>query len=133
MMTYGFRPEWSGGGRLTPDLPDLDLRLRLSRRGRLFRDRLWHVREATRKNTPAWIYWRINRPNLEIAEERLALWTVPRPRRSSSRAWRRSRRPYGCTSDRAIVAAWSPSTEVLHHFIETVLFPVRHRGGAIRS
>ena len=75
MMGYGYDPSLVGRLAQAADLPDIDVRLQdgAGRQGFL-RLHLGPPRARTRARPPGLVYSRFNNPNLEVLEDRLALW-----------------------------------------------------------
>ncbi|MEK7251724.1 MAG: cystathionine gamma-synthase family protein [Actinomycetota bacterium] len=122
MMTYGFRPEWSEGAASPPIFQTSTFVFASAAEGARCFEIAYGMSERRPEEHPSLIYSRINNPNLEIAEERLALWDgaeaaalfVSGMAAITTTLWAHLR-----PGD--VVAASSPVYGGTHHFIETVL------------
>ena len=74
MMSYGYKPEWSEGAAKTPIFQTSTFVFRNAEEGRAFFEIAQGKREPGPGEMPGLIYSRLNNPDLEIAEDRLALW-----------------------------------------------------------
>ena len=74
MMSYGYKPEWSEGAAKTPIFQTSTFVFRNAEEGRAFFEMAQGKREPGPGEMPGLIYSRLNNPDLEIAEDRLALW-----------------------------------------------------------
>jgi methionine-gamma-lyase len=136
MMTYGYRPEWSEGAVSVPIFQTSTFAFPSAAAGKRCFEVAYGLREAEPGESPNLIYSRINNPNLEIAEDRLALWDsaegtilfVSGMAALTTIMW-----AYLRPGD-AVVAS-TPLYGGTHHFIETVLpefdvTPIRFRAGS---
>ena len=74
MMSYGYKPEWSEGAAKTPIFQTSTFVFRSAEEGRAFFEIAQGKRELGPGEMAGLIYSRLNNPDLEIAEDRLALW-----------------------------------------------------------
>lgn len=74
MMSYGYKPEWSEGAAKTPIFHTSTFVFHTAEEGRAFFEIAQGKREPKPGETAGLIYSRLNNPDLEIAEDRLALW-----------------------------------------------------------
>ncbi len=74
MMSYGYKPEWSEGAAKSPIFQTSTFVFRTAEEGRAFFEMATGKREPGPGESPGLIYSRLNNPDLEIAEDRLALW-----------------------------------------------------------
>ncbi len=74
MMTYGYRPEWSEGALKSPIFQTSTFVFKTAEEGKGFFEVAYGLREPGPGERPGLIYSRINNPDLEILEDRLALW-----------------------------------------------------------
>lgn len=74
MMSYGYKPEWSEGAAKTPIFQTSTFVFRNAEEGRAFFEMAQGKRVPGPGEMPGLIYSRLNNPDLEIAEDRLALW-----------------------------------------------------------
>jgi methionine-gamma-lyase len=74
MMSYGYKPEWSEGAAKSPIFQTSTFVFRTAEEGRAFFEIAQGKREPGPGESPGLIYSRLNNPDLEIAEDRLALW-----------------------------------------------------------
>ena len=74
MMSYGYKPEWSEGAAKSPIFQTSTFVFRTAEEGRACFEIAQGKREPGPGETPGLIYSRLNNPDLEIAEDRLALW-----------------------------------------------------------
>ncbi len=74
MMSYGYKPEWSEGAAKTPIFQTSTFVFRNAEEGRAFFEMAQGKREPGPGEMQGLIYSRLNNPDLEIAEDRLALW-----------------------------------------------------------
>ena len=122
MMTYGFRPEWSEGAASPPIFQTSTFVFPSAAVGARCFEIAYGLSEPRPDEHPDLIYSRLNNPNLEIAEQRLALWDdaetaalfVSGMAAITTALWAHLR-----PGD--VVAASSPIYGGTHHFIETVL------------
>lgn len=135
MMSYGYRPEWSEGAATPPIFQTSTFAFPNAAAGKRCFEVAYGLAEAEPDEHPNLIYSRINNPNLEIAEDRLALWDsadasalfVSGMAAITTTLWAHLR-----PGD--AVAVSSPIYGGTHHFVETVLpefgiTPVRFRAG----
>jgi len=74
MMTYGYKPAWSEGALKVPIFQTSTFVFRTAEEGKAFFEVAYGLRERAEGEAPGLIYSRINNPDLEILEDRLALW-----------------------------------------------------------
>jgi methionine-gamma-lyase len=74
MMSYGYKPEWSEGAAKSPIFQTSTFVFRNAEEGKAFFEFSQGKREPGPGETRGLIYSRLNNPDLEIAEDRLALW-----------------------------------------------------------
>lgn len=74
MMSYGYKPEWSEGAAKSPIFQTSTFIFRNAEEGRAFFELAQGKREPGPGESRGLIYSRLNNPDLEIAEDRLALW-----------------------------------------------------------
>ncbi|HUU61201.1 MAG TPA: cystathionine gamma-synthase family protein [Acidimicrobiia bacterium] len=74
MMSYGYTPEWSEGAAKTPIFQTSTFVFPTAEEGRALFEIAQGKREPGPGEAPGLIYSRLNNPDLEIAEDRLALW-----------------------------------------------------------
>jgi methionine-gamma-lyase len=74
MMTYGYKPEWSEGALKVPIFQTSTFVFKTAEEGKAFFELAYGLREQGVGESPGLIYSRINNPDLEILEDRLALW-----------------------------------------------------------
>lgn len=74
MMTYGYKPEWSEGALKAPIFQTSTFVFKTAEEGKAFFELAYGLREKSEGESPGLIYSRINNPDLEILEDRLALW-----------------------------------------------------------
>jgi methionine-gamma-lyase len=74
MMGYGYRPEWSEGAIKCPIFQTSTFTFKSAEEGKAFFELAYGLREQRPTETLGLIYSRLNNPDLEILEDRLALW-----------------------------------------------------------
>ena len=74
MMSYGYRPEWSEGSLKPPIFQTSTFVFKLAEDGKAFFEVPYGLCEPRAGEEPGLIYSRINNPDLEIVEARLAIW-----------------------------------------------------------
>ncbi|MBN2114812.1 MAG: cystathionine gamma-synthase family protein [Acidimicrobiia bacterium] len=74
MMSYGYKPEWSEGAAKSPIFQTSTFVFRTAEEGKAFFELAQGRREPGPGEKRGLIYSRLNNPDLEIAEDRLALW-----------------------------------------------------------
>src|SRR5262245_51225982 len=74
MMTYGYKPEWSEGALKVPIFQTSTFVFKTAEEGKAFFEIAYGLRQKTEAESAGLIYSRINNPDLEILEERLAVW-----------------------------------------------------------
>jgi methionine-gamma-lyase len=74
MMSYGYEPKWSEGSVKSPIFQTSTFAFQSAEEGKAFFELAYGLREANPGEKPGLIYSRINNPDLEILEDRLALW-----------------------------------------------------------
>jgi methionine-gamma-lyase len=74
MMTYAYKPELSEGALKVPIFQTSTFVFKTAEEGKAFFEIAYGLRKKGETETAGLIYSRINNPDLEILEERLALW-----------------------------------------------------------
>jgi methionine-gamma-lyase len=74
MMSYGYRPEWSEGAASSPIFQTSTFVFPDAAAGKRCFELAYGLDEAADGEQAGLIYSRLNNPDLEIAEDRLALW-----------------------------------------------------------
>jgi methionine-gamma-lyase len=74
MMSYGYEPSWSEGSVKSPIFQTSTFAFQSAEEGKAFFELAYGLREANPGEKRGLIYSRINNPDLEILEDRLALW-----------------------------------------------------------
>lgn len=74
MMGYGYRPEWSEGAIKCPIFQTSTFAFKSAEEGKAFFELAYGLREKGPTESIGLIYSRLNNPDLEILEDRLALW-----------------------------------------------------------
>ncbi len=74
MMGYGYRPDWSQGALKSPIFQTSTFVFETAEEGKAFFEVAYGLREAAPAENLGLIYSRLNNPDLEILEDRLALW-----------------------------------------------------------
>jgi methionine-gamma-lyase len=74
MMSYGYDPQLSEGAVKCPIFPTSTFVFRTAEDGKAFFELAYGLRERGPAEEPGLIYSRLNNPDLEILEGRLALW-----------------------------------------------------------
>ncbi|MCC5932618.1 MAG: cystathionine gamma-synthase family protein [Balneolales bacterium] len=74
MMSYGYKPELSEGAIKSPIFMTSTFVFKSAEEGKAFFELAYGLREKEQGEEPGLIYSRINNPDLEILENRLALW-----------------------------------------------------------
>lgn len=74
MMTYGYKPEWSEGALKVPIFQTSTFVFRTAEEGKAFFEVAYGLREPAAGEGRGLIYSRINNPDIEILEDRLAVW-----------------------------------------------------------
>ena len=74
MMSYGYRPEWSEGALKSPIFQTSTYVFKTAEEGKAFFELAYGLRQQRAGEIPGMIYTRISHPNVEILEDRLALW-----------------------------------------------------------
>lgn len=74
MMSYGYKPEWSEGAAKSPIFQTSTFVFRNAEEGAAFFELAQGKREPAPGEQRGLIYSRLNNPDVEIAEDRLALW-----------------------------------------------------------
>lgn len=135
MSTHGYRPEWSEGAATPPIFQTSTFVFPSAAAGKRCFELAYGLDEPQPGENPNLIYSRINNPNLEIAEDRLALWDhadgaalfVSGMAAITTTMWA-TLRPGDA------VAVGTPIYGGTHHFVESVLprfdiQPIRLRPG----
>jgi methionine-gamma-lyase len=74
MMSYGYRPDWSEGAIKPPIFQSSTYVIPTAEEGKRIFSVTYGLEEKRPDEVPGLIYGRINNPNLEIFEDRLAIW-----------------------------------------------------------
>lgn len=74
MMSYGYRPDWSEGALKSPIFQTSTYVFKTAEEGKAFFELAYGLRQQRAGEIPGMIYTRISHPNIEIFEDRLALW-----------------------------------------------------------
>ncbi|MFQ5446633.1 MAG: PLP-dependent transferase, partial [Saprospiraceae bacterium] len=74
MMSHGYRPEWSEGAIKCPIFQTSTFVFNKAEEGKAFFEVAYGLREQGKTEKLGLIYSRLNNPDLEILENRLALW-----------------------------------------------------------
>jgi methionine-gamma-lyase len=74
MMSHGYRTEWSEGALKSPIFQTSTFAFRTAEEGKAFFEVAYGLREKGPREDLGLIYSRLNNPDLEILEDRLALW-----------------------------------------------------------
>ncbi|MDH5609859.1 MAG: aminotransferase class I/II-fold pyridoxal phosphate-dependent enzyme, partial [Cyclobacteriaceae bacterium] len=74
MMSYGYNPEWSEGALKCPIFQTSTFVFKTAEEGKAFFEVAYGLRQKGEQEKPGLIYSRLNNPDLEILENRLALW-----------------------------------------------------------
>lgn len=74
MLSYGYKPELSEGSIKCPIFQTSTFVFKNAEDGKAFFEVAYGLREKEEKEEPGLIYSRINNPDLEILENRLAIW-----------------------------------------------------------
>jgi len=74
MMSYGYRPDLSEGAVKSPIFQTSTFAFESAEAGKAFFEVAYQLRELGPAEVPGLIYSRLNNPDLEILEHRLALW-----------------------------------------------------------
>lgn len=74
MMSYGYKPELSEGAIKCPIFQTSTFVFKSAEEGKAYFELAYGLREAREKEEIGLIYSRINNPDLEILENRIALW-----------------------------------------------------------
>jgi len=74
MMSYGYKPELSEGAVKLPIFQTSTFVFKTAEEGKAFFELAYGIREKEQGEELGLIYSRINNPNLEVLENRLALW-----------------------------------------------------------
>jgi methionine-gamma-lyase len=74
MMSYGYRPEWSEGALKSPIFQTSTYVFKTAEEGKAFFELAYGLRQQRVGEIPGMIYTRISHPNIEIFEDRLAIW-----------------------------------------------------------
>jgi methionine-gamma-lyase len=74
MMSYGYDPQFSEGSVKCPIFQTSTFAFKTAEDGKSFFELAYGLREQRPTEEPGLIYSRVNNPDLEILEERLALW-----------------------------------------------------------
>lgn len=74
MMSYGYQPAWSEGALKSPIFQTSTYVFKTAEEGKAFFELAYGLRQQRAGEIPGMIYTRISHPNVEIFEDRLALW-----------------------------------------------------------
>lgn len=74
MMSHGYKPEWSEGAVKCPIFQTSTFVFNSAEQGKGFFELAYGLREKGPKEQTGLIYSRLNNPDMQILEERLALW-----------------------------------------------------------
>ncbi|MDX1912946.1 MAG: cystathionine gamma-synthase family protein [Saprospiraceae bacterium] len=74
MMSHGYRPEWSEGAVKCPIFQTSTFVFNSAEEGKGFFELAYGLREKAPREKTGLIYSRLNNPDMQILEERLALW-----------------------------------------------------------
>jgi methionine-gamma-lyase len=74
MMSYGYKPSWSEGAVKCPIFQTSTFAFESAEEGKAFFEVAYGLREKEPEESLGLIYSRLNNPDLEILENRLALW-----------------------------------------------------------
>jgi len=74
MMSYGYEPAWSEGSVKAPIFQTSTFVFRTAEEGKKYFELAYGLRDADQGESSGLIYSRLNHPNMEILENRLALW-----------------------------------------------------------
>lgn len=74
MMSYGYQPAWSEGALKSPIFQTSTYVFKTAEEGKAFFELAYGLRQQRAGEIPGMIYTRISHPNIEIFEDRLALW-----------------------------------------------------------
>jgi len=122
MMTYGFRPEWSEGAASPPIFQTSTFVFPSAAVGARCFEIAYGIAEPLADEHPDLIYSRLNNPNLEIAEDRLALWDgADTAALFGSGMAAITTTLWAHLRPGDVIAASSPVYGGTHHFIESVL------------
>ena len=91
MMGYGYDPFLSERSLKPPVFQTSTFVFQSAQDGKEFFELAYGLRQKRPNEEPGLIYSRINNPDLEMLEDRLAIWDQLKLVSSSPRAWRRSR------------------------------------------
>jgi len=122
MTTYGFRPEWSEGSASPPIFQTSTFVFPSAAVGARCFEIAYGLSEPLPDEHPDLIYSRLNNPNLEIAEDRLALWDgADTAALFNSGMAAITTTLWSHLRPGDVIAASAPVYGGTHHFIETVL------------
>lgn len=74
MMSLGYKPEWSEGAIKSPVFQTSTFVFKSAEEGKRYFEVAYGLSESDADEVQGLIYSRLNNPNLEILEERLAMW-----------------------------------------------------------
>ncbi len=74
MMSLGYSPEWSEGAIKCPIFQTSTFVFKNAQEGKAFFEIAYGLREKEENEKVGLIYSRINNPDLEILEQRIAIW-----------------------------------------------------------
>ena len=122
MMSYGYNPKWSEGAAVSPIYQTSTFEFESAAAGKRAFQIAYGLDSAGEGEEGGLIYSRINSPNLEIAEERIALWDGAEEGLlfdSGMAAITTTLWSYLRPGD--VLLASTPIYGGTHHFIETIL------------
>ncbi len=122
MMSYGYNPKWSEGAAVSPIYQTSTFEFESAAAGKRAFQLAYGLDTANAEEERCLIYSRINNPDLQIAEERLALWDAAEEGLlfdSGMAAITTTLWSYLRPGD--VLLASAPIYGGTHHFIETIL------------
>lgn len=93
MMGYGYAPDLSEGALKPPLFQSSTFVFQTAEEGKASFELAYGLRQKERGEEQSLIYSRINNPNLEVLEDRLAVWDGAEKSLHLPRAWLPSRPP----------------------------------------
>ena len=122
MMSYGYNPKWSEGAAVSPIYQTSTFEFESAAAGKRAFQLAYGLDTANEEEERGLIYSRINNPDLQIAEERIALWDAAEEGLlfdSGMAAITTTLWSYLRPGD--VLLASTPIYGGTHHFIETIL------------
>lgn len=122
MMSYGYQPEWSEWSAVSPIYQTSTFEFENAAAGKRAFSLAYGLAEPEEGERVGNIYSRLNNPDLEIAEDRIALWDAAAEGalfESGMAAITTTMWAYLRPGD--VLAASAPTYGGTHHFIETIL------------